>query len=192
MYYFKNKKLDWAYLSMALLAVIGITTSSMYLMDYLNCEDGYFELYNEEGMGFGYISGAEYLLQGTQEDKLTFADAVCGNGVEITEYTAGSLNADIECVNTEGEDSYIDLPLLLYKGYKAKDTLTGSKLQISAGENNLVRVNIPAEFSGNVKVYFESPFYWRISELISLIFTLVTAFILWRYSEYCRRNKVCI
>lgn len=42
-------------------AVLGILISNMYILDRVNGEQEYFELYNEEGMGFGYISGAEYL-----------------------------------------------------------------------------------------------------------------------------------
>jgi hypothetical protein len=174
---------------MALAALISVTTSSLYLIDYLNCEDGYYQLYNEEGMGFGYISGAEYLIEGTDENLLTFADAVCGEGVEITEYTVKSLGADIECTNFSDTDSYIDAPLLLYKGYGAEDADTGETLTISAGDNNVVRIQIPAGFSGHVKVRFTSPFYWRISEIISAVSVIFFIYLLIKQKRQKNYNK---
>lgn len=179
-----NVKLCWA---VTALAVIGITTSSMYLLDFVNCNQEYYELYNEEGMGFGYISGAEYLVEGTDEAKLTFATAVAGNGVEIHSYAKGYLQAELDCTNLTSQGSYVDVPLLLYKGYCAVDTVTGQSMQVCAGENNTVRVLIPADYDGNVKVRFVSPVYWRISELISAVTIIIFAVMWWKY----RRRTTC-
>ena len=71
------------------------------------------------------------------------------------------------CENTGSEEGYIDLPLLLYKGYQARSD-TGEKLQICYGDNYLVRVVLPPGYSGGVDVRFVSPWYWRISELVTL------------------------
>ena len=152
---------------MTAVAVIGITTSSMYLIDCINTEQNYYKLYNEEGMGFGYISGAEYLIEGTDIEKLTFADAAAGEGVQIERYEKGRLRAELTCINQTGLESYVDIPLLLYKGYGATDAATGQEMELCYGENNVIRLVIPAGYEGTVLVSFESPVYWRISELIS-------------------------
>lgn len=172
---------------LAALAVICVLTSGMYLLDYMRASRSFYELYNEEGMGCGYISGAEYLIEGTENERLTFADAVPGKGVNIYSYSKGCLRGELECENPTKEDSYVDVPLLLYKGYQAVDAATGTCMQISAGENNVVRVWIPSGYRGNVTVWFESPVYWRISEWVSLITVLAMPGMGWRH----RRMKTC-
>lgn len=165
-----HKKGYWI---MTAVAVIGITTSGMYLLDYVNSDQNYYKLYNEEGMGFGYVSGAEYLIEGTDIEQLTFADAVAGDGVEIRGYEKGYLRGELACENLTDTESYVDIPLLLYKGYEAVDIATGQDMELCAGENNVIRVVIPARYEGTVQVSFESPVYWRISELISALTIIV-------------------
>jgi len=171
---------------LAAAAVIGVTTSSMYLLDFVNSGEDYFVLYNEESMGSGYISGAEYLIEGTEEGKLTYADAVAGEGVELSACERKSLYAVMECVNKTSGEGYVDLPLLLYKGYRAVCTDTGQALEVCAGENNVVRVLLPEGFAGTVEVRFVSPVYWRISELASV---LAVAGILIMQLKYRRKNR---
>lgn len=175
------------YWAMTAVAVIGVITSSMYLLDFVNCRQDSFELYNEEGMGFGYISGAEYLIEGTDYDKLTFADAVAGAGVEIQNYEKQALQVEFQCINGTDSDSFADIPLLLYKGYRAVDIATGQQMQICAGENNVIRVLIPGNFSGRLRISFSSPVYWRISELISAGAVILLS-VMWRKNG---RRKTC-
>ena len=180
----QNKGFCWG---MAALAVIGVTTSGMYLLDFVNSDQNYYELYNQESMGFGYISGGEYVIEGTDDSMLTFSAPVAGHGVEISDYKKISLGGELNCKNKTDIDSYVELPLLLYKGYRAVDTETSQQLQLSAGDNHLVRVVIPANYSGSLRVSFVSPFYWRLAEWI----TLVTAVLLIVYRWRCRRKRLC-
>lgn len=164
--YFQSRNAGF-YRAMAALALIGVTTSGMYLFDHVNADQAYFELYNEESMGFGYISGAEYLIEGTDAEKLTYGGVAAGDGVEVYSWEKGYLQAAVQCANRKSGDSFLDIPLLLYKGYQAVNTDTGEPLRLSAGENNVVRVEIPEGFDGSLRVSFVSPVYWRISEWIS-------------------------
>lgn len=184
MWYFEKQQIR-LYFVMIMIVFIGVTTSDMYLLDHVNRDQGYFELYNEEGMGSGYISGAEYLIQGTDESKLTFAGAVAGQSVELYDYEKNYLQVIFNCANRASEESYVDLPLLLYKGYQAVDVTTGQRLSVTADDNQNVRILIPAHYEGSVRVRFVSPFYWRIGELISLLTVAALALVGWRYR---RRN----
>lgn len=162
-----ERKNNRYYLMLLAVALFGVTTSDMYLLDYVNGSQHYFTLYNEESMGFGYISGAEYLVEGTDGEALTYADAAAGGGVEIQSCEKGALWAEIQCVNHQNEEGYIDVPLLLYKGYQAVHVETGEQMKLVPGENHVIRVRIPADFYGSIRVRFRSPIYWRISEWIS-------------------------
>lgn len=175
------------YWIMTAVAFIGVTTSGMYLSDFIMRDQNYFELYNEESMGFGYISGAEYLIQGTDESLLTFSGPKAGDSVEISRYEKKYLKTKLSCNNRTSVDSSVELPLLLYKGYRAIDVDTGQWLQISAGDNQKVCIRIPANFAGNIQVDFVSPVYWRIAEWISAGTAILLIVAGWRY----RRKKPC-
>lgn len=72
----------------------------------------------------------------------------------------------------------IVLPMVNYKGYRAFDDY-GNEYMISDSDNNLIQINIPADFEGNIIVDFYEPVYWRISEIVSLlsVISVICAFI---------------
>lgn len=179
LWYFKGRNRRH-YLILGAAALAGVVTSGMYLLDYVNAGQEYFKIYNEEGMGFGYISGAEYLIEGTEQEKLTFAWPLAGPGAEITGYEKRGYRTLLQCENGFGEDSYVDIPTLYYKGYRAVDGDSGQKMEICPGENNVVRVVVPPGFAGTVEVDFVSPFYWRMAEAVSLLGAVGLAAMAWR------------
>lgn len=152
-----------------LVLVIGIATSYIFLMDSVDREQEYFDLYNQESMGFGYISGAEYLIEGTDQTQLTFADPKTAENVTIFSYQKKGLHAELECMNTANYTSYIELPILLYKGYRAIDRTTNTPLVIDDSENHKLRLWLPADYEGNISIDFVEPLHWRLGELISLL-----------------------
>ena len=153
-------------------------TSSLRLTDYSVYSSNRYELYNTAAMGYGYISGAEYLIEEVDYESLTYEYPVAGENLEVSVYRKKLLGADFICVNDSDTESCIDVPLLLYKGYTAKDVKNGNKLDITYGENGKIRVIIPAHFNGEVNVGFVSPIYWRAAEIISVLAYIVLAFYL--------------
>ena len=167
--YFSKKQWNRRiYVAGMALVLLSIVSGSGSLMRDAMSQEHRLYLYNEAGMGFGYISGAEYLVEGTDESRLTFTGPKPGEHIKLSGYDKGYLSARISCENTGDTESYIDLPLLLYKGYRARCD-TGQQLTVADGENHLVRVLIPGGFKGTFEVSFVSPLYWRISEIITLI-----------------------
>lgn len=102
----------------------------------------------------------------------------------LASYTKG-LSYDEECLlvesweNEEGvavsinlqnrTDSVqqLEVPRLLYKGYCAV-TEAGERLAVRPGPFFRVSVAVPPGFSGNIRVDFCEPWYWRVSEIFSL------------------------
>lgn len=174
----KKKALRWGYFGgMAALVLF----SSVYLMNDLLYHTGFTRIYNEEGMGFGYVSSGEYLPYGTDTTKLTFRDPF-GEGIEVEGWERKGLTLHIDCVNGTNGDRALEVPLLYYKGYRAYDLDTGEELEAYLGENFAVTVTVPAGFDGEVLVKFVSPWYWRLGEIISLISAvgLVFAGVRWK------------
>ena len=166
--FFMNSNVK-VHIAMIIAICLFTVTSGLRLTDYAVYGSNQYELYNAASMGYGYISGAEYLLESTDYEELTYMKAKCGENIQINDYKKKALGADFVCINSSDKNGYINLPLLLYKGYKALDTDKKTEMTIIEGENGLVRIIIPANYEGHIKVSFVSPVYWRVAEIFSLI-----------------------
>jgi hypothetical protein len=175
---FAQRGEKWAVRVLLLAAVLGIAGSSLYLNDYFTVIFEGTSLSNAEGMGTGDISGGEYLIEGTDATLLTQSAAVAGPGTEILEDTRGALRAQLVCRNTSAQESFLEVQLLYYCGYRAEDG-DGRELAVSAGTNGVIRVALPAGFDGTVRIRFTEPASWRVSEVLSLL-TLVGILVWYR------------
>ena len=119
---------------------------------------------------------------------ITLWEPEAGDGVEIDAYSKEYLSIDLQCRNTRENAGFIDLPLLYYKGYSAVDADSGNRLEVCAGENNVVRVLIPMDYNGSLKIRFVPPGYWRISELVSTVSLISMLAVLG--NKALRRRKV--
>ncbi len=147
--------------------VITMITALFYLNSIMK-EAGTLYMYDAKGMGTGYLSGAEYLRYGSDTSLYSYSDFAAGEEVDILEAQKEWLNVDLYVKNNGSEDGYVDLPLQNYPGYVAK-TEEGRRLEICDGDNKDLRVIIPADWEGTVKVGFCPPWYWRGAEIVSLL-----------------------
>ena len=160
---------------MSAMVIFTVVFSSLYLTDSYSSSVSQYYLANSEGMGNGYISGGEYIIQGTNEDDLHYKNETTGPDVSVTDYVKKSISVSMHAENTGAEESWVEVPLLHYKGYSAKD-FEGTKLETVKGNNNVVRVILPANYSGDISIKFVSPIYWRLGEVASLL-TLIVIFV---------------
>lgn len=168
----KNQKLFYR---MGLVIVMtAVATSYVYLIDAEDESTGAIHLFNRESMGFGYISGEEYLIYGTDSSALSFAKPKADEGIGISEYEKKGLRATFFCENSSDTQGTVKLPILLYKGYQASGD-GGEPLEITDDGSHLLGVSVPAGYSGRITVKFTEPWYWRAAELITL--TVVVAFV---------------
>ncbi len=187
LWYFSQHKKSWIYYIGIMAMLLSVTTSSMYLIDYIARDHDWFKLNNEASMGFGYISGAEYLIEGTDESQLTYRSPVAGEGSNILSYDKKYLHVKMTCINKNKEESYIELPMLHYTGYQAYDKNLKEKLVTLKGLNNVVRVILPPEFNGDIEVRFVSPIHWRLSEIVTYGFWIIL--IVCTVSNKCKKNN---
>lgn len=185
MWFFLQKKKQLYYYAGAACVLIGVFTSSLFLINDVCCKEDQFTLYNEESMGFGYISGAEYLIEGTQEELLLYKDPVVSSGVNLSEYSKEYLHVKMDCKNSSGEERYIELPILYFRGYQAFVDGSKEKLPVVDGDNHVVRVLLPPGFSGRVTVKFVSPLHWRFSEAVTYLF--LTGLLIMAVGKWRRR-----
>lgn len=138
--------------------------------DLLQTREGMLRIYSMASMGHSGILGAEYLPLNV-EWNFYYHDARASEGVSVESFEKKNLDTRTT-VTTAAEpgEYYIDLPMLLYKGYHAKDVVTGEKFQVTKGENGHVRAILPADYQGTVKVWYSGMWYWRVAEVVSLLF----------------------
>jgi len=166
--WFKEKKsrviyYSWLGLLTGLALFFGLYQTNMQLVTR-----GFARVYNKQSMGTIYVSNGEYLPFGTDIEGLKCDKLESSEDVVITAYEKGqdTLQTTITVVNT-GADGYAEIPVLYYKGYQAKDEATGELLPVVGGDNNVVRIEIPAGYNGTLYITFHSPWYWRAAEAIS-------------------------
>ncbi len=114
------------------------------------------------------VGGGEYMFSGYQMDDYVSGITDMGTGVEVAGWEKNGNGADLQVTNAVTEEQTLELPLILYKGYRAKDVRTGEELELSSGKSHRAVLHLPGGYSGSVKVKFVEPWYWRAAELISL------------------------
>lgn len=100
-----------------------------------------------------------------------------GIGMENYEKSGTNVRFDVKGGSTDG---HILLPLLAYKGYTVRsDGGVITKDSLSEGPAAELSVNIPAGYSGTVRISFEGFWYWRAAEIVSLcsLAVLVAAYV---------------
>ena len=167
---FNQEHRGWRIAFCGVMTGLTILTSLLQLDDFVH-NTGFVKIYNAEGMGRGYIAGQEYLPYGTDASLLLYRAPIPGGGVEMEGYEQGPLTVEVSCSNPGMEEGTLNLPLLYYKGYRACDMTTGEAFEVYAGENNTVHVKVPAGYEGTIRTAFVSPWYWRLAEFASLIFS---------------------
>ncbi len=65
----------------------------------------------------------------------------------------------------------VEVPIFNYKGYEVTDD-KGNKYDIQNGKNSTIKFLLEPGFEGEITVAFREPWYWKLSEIISLISVL--------------------
>lgn len=174
----KNKMLTACYVG-GMMLLLGC--GSIYLMEqFVNGQEP-LRVHNSQGMGTGYISGAEYLPYKADPSQFVYHDPVCTGSLEYSDYRKLSLGAEAYLSNRGQETESAAFSLLYYKGYRAFHVEDGQELNCYSGDNCEVTVEIPAGFEGRVQVKFVSPWYWRAGEAVTVLTVgCMAAFGLWQ------------
>lgn len=123
------------------------------------------------------VMGAEYTLLGSNYEVVTkiFEPRTFGD-IETAEYRKEGTNLSLSVTN-RGADGYLLLPLFHYKGYQVSSgdgKITNANL--ATGESNVIQVNIPAGYQGELSVKYVGFWYWRAAEVVS---AATAVFLVW-------------
>lgn len=113
------------------------------------------------------VSGAEYVPMETQL-ALLYDTSPKGKEITVEECSRYKRYYYVHCANESGQERRLTVPIIAYRGYVAVDDVTGERFETTCDENRILQVILPEGYEGTVRVSFEEPVYWRVSELISL------------------------
>lgn len=161
---------------MTVIAVLCIVPVLMFYTDYASNYER-ITIYAENDISSDHIMDDFYLPAGTDRYKLNLTRPTSADeALTVAYYTEENHRFEVECKNLSDESKMLEFPLINYKGYVAYDAETNESLEIVNSSNNTLNVKIPKGYSGTVKVEFKEPYYWRLSEIISLFSVAVYLF----------------
>ncbi|MDR0839622.1 MAG: hypothetical protein LBN99_08315, partial [Oscillospiraceae bacterium] len=154
-------------------ALVVMASASPYIDGYMQNSGQTAALANKLAPLYsGHLGGQEYLRQGTAKSALESRPPVVEPSGEarVTRFSRDFTNAEFTYENAAPGD-YAELPLYYYPGYAARDA-DGGALTVGAGENGVVRVDLPSG-GGSVSVSYREPLSYRVSEIISLLALII-------------------
>lgn len=108
----------------------------------------------------------EYAPFGTEINELKNEDfSLSDENVSVTRYEKKYLTIDAHIKNDSEKDEYAEFKLFYFPGYVVDADSTS--VYCMKGENGIIRVNIPAGYEGDIRIYFRTPMKWRLCYFIS-------------------------
>ena len=172
-------------------AALSLITAGYFVADTLRVGQS-FQAVFAEGMDTMVESGEEYLPVNTISSDFSEENLYVGEALAVTGMERTGIRLNITCVNQSKQAQELEVPLLYYKGYAASGRAsdgTKKKLAVESGNNQVVRIHVPAEFDGTITVDFKEPLYWRIAETVSFLAAALTIFL--AYVKIWNCNKKC-
>ena len=114
------------------------------------------------------MRNTEYTIPGTKTSPTKKQALLLDDGVTVTDYHKHSTEAVMQVEAPQG--GTVTLPLFGYDGYRAE--LNGEEIAWTLGENNRLKVEIPAGTQGELHVWFADKLLWRAAEMVSLLAVL--------------------
>lgn len=110
----------------------------------------------------------EYTIPGTKTSPTKKQTLLLDGDVTVTDYRKRSTEAVMQVEAPQG--GTVALPMFGYDGYRAE--LNGEEIAWTLGENNRLKVEIPAGTQGELHVWFAGKLLWRAAEMVSLLAVL--------------------
>lgn len=116
------------------------------------------------------VSGGEYILDDTIEGNLRWRKIFTDeNFVTVSNYQYEKGVTTFDCTNTSETEMTVEIPLMNYDNYHARDMESNSEFHIVNGADNRVSIVVPAHFEGKIRVIYEFPILWNIAYVISAV-----------------------
>lgn len=131
-------------------------------------------------------AGEKGMLKESNGNSTYDISVVVDEEIALSEYEKEGLTIRMALENTAEEDRGVIVPLYAYKEFIAKDIASGERLETFVQEEDKkLGIIIPANYSGEIKVAFHEPWFWRAAEIVNL---LVLIALLWQMTGGFKRG----
>lgn len=138
-----------------------------FLMEYVNVQ-GEIRYYSSSDVGTMSVSGAEYVRKGTDLNAYKNRNIAYAEGMENVEFSYGGNGTYyLKCSNKTDEAVFLDVPVQSYDNYRIYMD-NEEELAWETGENNRIRLAVPGNYDGTIRIKYVVPVLWRLCELVSL------------------------
>ncbi len=152
---------------MAGITAAAVLTEGYFIMGFTDVQDE-IRLYSKADLGTMQVMGAEYKLTGTDLEKYKWKYVQYEEGIENTSFHYDKNGTYyLSCENKSGHASFVDVPVQMYDHYHAY--YGDTELAISRGDNNRIRIELPADFAGTICLQYKVPVLWRLCEAASCL-----------------------
>ena len=123
---------------------------------------------NDYALNYDMSGQCEYFIQGTNTKELTKdLYQTSSKYITITDISKNGSKIVFNYSNIEGQ-GYIEVPLLYYPGYVAKDE-NGKKFGVTCGNNNVIRIEITEIKEGTITVDYQEKGIYILADIISVV-----------------------
>ncbi len=153
--------------SMAVCFVFSVFSASRFMDDFINNYETK-PIYNATALGQTSQAMTEYMIPGTDVSKLLSTAEPFASGTAVLSYDKRGTTVSLDVMGEE-DGGYVEIPVLWYPQYCVTEGSSPSAVTLVKGNNNVIRLNVPADFVGNVIVKYKVPMLWRVAECISVL-----------------------
>jgi len=159
-----------------MLCLLAILTNSLFLSIFTN-ESSIERVYGDADI-IKTFSSKEYIISNTREENFRWRKILADeNFVTVSDYQYKGGITTFDCKNIADTELLVEIPLMNYDNYHARDLETGKEFEIVNGTDNKVCISVPAHFEGSIRVTYEFPFLWKLSYAVSIIGVIIVAVI---------------
>ncbi len=152
---------------MGIVCIIALYQGVSYQSEVLDSAGPWF-IYENEGIGTFATSGGEYLPYNSNIEDYKKGVEIIGEGIIVDDFEREHNSLIISVKNDTASKQAVELPLIHYEGYYARESETGKRLEIIDGDSKRIRVEIEPMYQGTIEIAFREHWYWRGAELISV------------------------
>ncbi|MGN1187981.1 MAG: hypothetical protein ACI4R6_05765 [Lachnospiraceae bacterium] len=151
---------------------IAVIQAGALMADIMNTAQPY-AVYSDSALDDGNLIGCEYLPAEGLQEAYASQYAYATDNLDFEQTYRYNNKVIFNVSNNSNEQGMVNLSMVYYKGYTARDKNTGKKLTTYPANGYTTGIVIEAGYSGEVVVEFEGFWYWKLAAVISIISVLV-------------------
>ena len=156
----------------AALTGIAVVQAGALMADIMNNAEPC-AIYSDAALDDDNLIGCEYLPVAGAVEAYSLQYALATDNLVFEQNYRYHNKVIFTVSNNSDEHGLVNLSMVYYKGYTARDKRTGEKLEIYPDNGYTTGIVIEPGYSGEVVVEFKGFWYWKLAAVVSIVSVLV-------------------